>query len=134
MYCIHTLSINIRIRIVSIQTFTNYRVDSDKIASFVAGLQRADGSFSGDEWGEVDSRFSYCAVSCCSIINRLSSINVDKAVEFVVSCKNFDGGFGCVPGSETHAGQIFCCIGVLSIANALHHVDANLLGWWLVIT
>jgi geranylgeranyl transferase type-2 subunit beta len=47
------------------------------------------------------------------------------------SCKNFDGGFGAVPGAESHAGQIFCCVGALSIAGALHHVDENLLGWWL---
>jgi geranylgeranyl transferase type-2 subunit beta len=31
-------------------------VDADKIATFVQGLQRSDGSFSGDEWGEVDTR------------------------------------------------------------------------------
>ena len=34
-------------------------------------------------------------------------------------------------GAESHAGQIFCCVGALSIGNALHHVDADLLGWWL---
>jgi geranylgeranyl transferase type-2 subunit beta len=49
----------------------------------------------------------------------------------VPSCRNFDGGFGAVPGAESHAGQIFCCIGALSIGNALHHVDEDLLGWWL---
>jgi prenyltransferase beta subunit len=47
------------------------------------------------------------------------------------SCRNFDGGFGAVPGAESHAGQIFCCIGALSIGHALHHVDEDLLGWWL---
>lgn len=49
----------------------------------------------------------------------------------VPSCRNFDGGFGAVPGAESHAGQIFCCVAALSIGNALHHVDENLLGWWL---
>jgi len=61
----------------------------------------------------------------------LDAIDVNKAVEFIVTCKNFDGGFGSIPGAETHAGQIFCCVGALSIAGALHHVDADLLGWWL---
>ena len=46
-------------------------------------------------------------------------------------CMNFDGGFGAVPGGESHAGQIFCCVGALSIAGALHHVDEDLLCWWL---
>ena len=36
-----------------------------------------------------------------------------------------------MPGAESHAGQIFCCVAALSIGNALHHVDENLLGWWL---
>lgn len=49
----------------------------------------------------------------------------------LIRCKNFDGGFGAVPGAESHAGQIFCCIGALSILGALHHVDKDLLGWWL---
>ena len=109
-----------------------FRVDADKIAAYVTKLQKKDGSFSGDDWDEIDTRFSYCALSCCAIIGKLDTLNVEKAAEYVASCKNFDGGFGCVPGSESHAGQIFCCIGALSIANALHHVDADLLGWWLV--
>ncbi|KAG7531003.1 PFTB repeat [Arabidopsis suecica] len=58
-------------------------------------------------------------------------INVKKAVDYIVSCKNMDGGFGCTPGAESHAGQIFCCVGALAITGNLHHVDKDLLGWWL---
>ncbi len=76
----------------------------------------ADGSFAGDKWGEVDTRFSYCALSCLAILGRLDAVDVTAAVSFIVSCKNFDGGFGCVPGAESHAGQVFCCVGALSIA------------------
>ena len=84
-----------------------------------------------DEWGEVDTRFSYCALSCCKLIGRIDAIDVDKAVAFIASCKNFDGGFGCTPGGEYHAGQIFTCVGALAIGGGLRHVDADLLGWWL---
>jgi prenyltransferase beta subunit len=56
---------------------------------------------------------------------------VEKAVEFVLTCMNFDGGFGCRPGSETHSGQVYCCVGMLAITGRLHHVNADLLGWWL---
>ncbi|KAK3205544.1 hypothetical protein Dsin_019590 [Dipteronia sinensis] len=52
-------------------------------------------------------------------------------VNFIVSCRNLDGGFGCTPGGESHAGQIFCCVGALAITGALHHIDKDLLGWWL---
>lgn len=67
--------------------------------------QLDDGSFTGDEWGEVDTRFSYCAVSCLSLVDRLESIDTIKAVEFIERCHNFDGGFGSLPGAESHAGQ-----------------------------
>ena len=117
------------------------RIDVDLVAKYFAGLQQADGSFVGDEWGEVDTRFSYCALSGLSILGRLKIndgaadgeqlIDVDAATRFVASCKNFDGGFGCIPGAESHAGQIFCCVAALSIGGALHLVDHELLGWWL---
>lgn len=125
-------------------------LDVGRVVRFVSGLQQPDGSFYGDKWGEIDSRFSYCALNTLALLGELNSgaINVEKAVEYVAryvilhflcavtdivfhSCKNFDGGFGAVPGAESHAGQIFCCVAALSICNALHHVDEQLLGWWL---
>ena len=30
---------------------------------FIAGLQQPDGSFAGDAWGEVDTRFAYDAAA-----------------------------------------------------------------------
>lgn len=59
----------------------------------------------GDIWGEVDTRFSFCAVMCLSLLHRLEAIDVNRAVDFVLSCMNFDGGFGSKPGSESHAGN-----------------------------
>nr|XP_002130479.1 geranylgeranyl transferase type-2 subunit beta [Ciona intestinalis] len=110
------------------------KIHIDKAVAFIAGLQNKDGSFSGDKWGEVDTRFSFCAVAALSLVGRLWSdcpINIEKCVEFILSCMNFDGGFGCRPGSESHSGQIYCCVGVLSILRELHHIDDGLLGWWL---
>ncbi len=102
-----------------------------EVSGYIARLQQPDGSFWGDQWGEVDTRFSYCALASLSILNQLHDIDVDKASEFVATCKNFDGGFGCVPGAESHAGQVFTCVGALSIAGRLDLVDDALLGWWL---
>ena len=65
--------------------------------------------FAGDQWGEIDTRFSFCAVASLALVGRLWSncpINIDACVEFILSCMNFDGGFGCRPGSETHSGQV----------------------------
>lgn len=55
------------------------------MAGYVSSLQQPDGSFFGDEWGEVDTRFSYCALSSMAILGQLDSgkIDVKKAGEFV---------------------------------------------------
>ena len=109
-----------------------------QVIKFVASLQQPDGSFAGDEWGEVDTRFSYCALSALSILGQLDCqdedavVDVDRAAEYIASCQNFDGGFGCHPGAESHAGQIFTCVGALSIACRLDLLkDPELLCWWL---
>lgn len=68
-------------------------------------LQNPDGSFKGDCWGEIDTRFSYCAIASLSLLNHLSSLNKESAIKFIYSCRNFDGGFGNISGTESHAGQ-----------------------------
>jgi geranylgeranyl transferase type-2 subunit beta len=119
------------------------RLNKESIVHFVSGLQNEDGSFSGDEWGEIDTRFTYCAFSCLALLGRLplptwsskkqsdireevAAIDVHKAVRYIISCRNFDGGFGSVPGAESHAGQVFCCIGALSIAHSLHLLNGEI--------
>ncbi|XP_043262727.1 geranylgeranyl transferase type-2 subunit beta isoform X1 [Colletes gigas] len=126
-------------------------IDVEKVVKYVKERQQPDGSFTGDMWGEVDTRFSFCAVATLSLLNRLDAIDVNKAVEFVIKCMNFDGGFGSKPGGESHAGMIYCCVGLLSITgnsflrgqefrgyynkimflDCLSLVDADQLGWWL---
>jgi geranylgeranyl transferase type-2 subunit beta len=79
---------------------------NDRVAHLVvASLQQPDGSFAGDRWGEIDTRFSYCALSCLSLLGHLDAVRVPDAIAFVVRCRNFDGGFGSVPGAESHAAQ-----------------------------
>jgi len=50
-------------------------IDLDRLASYFKGLQNPDGSFMGDHSGEVDTRFSYCAVSALSLMNKLDMID-----------------------------------------------------------
>ncbi len=47
-------------------------------------------------------RFSYVALNCCSLLDRMDAINVPEAVKFLVTCRNFDGGFGCRPGTSLY--------------------------------
>ncbi|KAJ3236317.1 hypothetical protein HDU81_010906 [Chytriomyces hyalinus] len=109
------------------------RIDRDQTAKYVASLQQPDGSFAGDEYSEIDTRFSYCALSCLSLLGKLQApfVDITKAVTFIHSCKNFDGGYGSVPGAESHSGQIFCCVGALAIVNRLDLVETDRLAWWL---
>jgi geranylgeranyl transferase type-2 subunit beta len=60
-------------------------VDSEKVGAFVSSLQMEDGSFAGDKWGEIDTRFSYCALSIMSILGQLDCGKIDKvkAIDFV---------------------------------------------------
>ena len=109
-------------------------IDKPSLCSYIRRLQQDDGSFTGDQWGEVDTRFSFCAIACLALVDALDTVDIDRAVTFVMSCLNFDGGFGCVPGAESHAGQIYCCLGFLSLVQRLDQLDAstrNMLAWWL---
>ncbi|RLU17523.1 hypothetical protein DMN91_009758 [Ooceraea biroi] len=85
-------------------------IDIDKVVNYVRDRQQADGSFTGDQWGEVDVRFSFCAIATLSLL-----VNILEHI----------------PESESHAGLIYCCVGLLSITGHLHLIDADRLGWWL---
>lgn len=68
-------------------------------------MQLENGSFQGDKYGEVDTRFVYSAIQTLRILGKLDVINTDKVVEWIQKCKNFDGGYGLGPGSESHSAQ-----------------------------
>ena len=99
--------------------------DKDKIAEYVAHLQKSDGSFMGDDWGEVDIQFSYHALCTLALLDKLSLVNTEKACEYVLRCYNPDGAFGIVPGGESHAAYTFCAIAILSLLHKLDLVDRD---------
>jgi len=43
-------------------------INVERLVQYVSSLQQPDGSFCGDKWGEVDTRFSFCAVACLSLL------------------------------------------------------------------
>ncbi|KAH3902450.1 probable Geranylgeranyl transferase type-2 subunit beta [Saccharomycodes ludwigii] len=107
----------------------------DSIVKFVTSNQLEDGSFQGDEFGEVDTRFTYNALSTLSILGKLTPQVVDPAVSYIKNCYNFDGGFGLCPGAESHSAQAFTCVGALAIVGKLEETltkqQLDDLGWWL---
>lgn len=105
------------------------------IIKFVRGNQLEDGSFQGDKFGEVDTRFSYNALATLSLLNDLTPDVVDPAIDYVSKCRNFDGGYGLCIGAESHAAQVFTCLGALAVANKLDQEltkdQQDETAWWL---
>lgn len=71
----------------------------------ILSLQNVNGSFSGDRFGEVDTRFGYIAVNALSLLGQLDKLDKDKTIAYIRKCRNFDGGFGASEGAETHSAQ-----------------------------
>jgi len=110
------------------------RLDIERVTQFIISLENEDGSFSGDRFGETDTRFSYIAMNALSLLgtlDKLSADKVEKAVLHICSCRNFDGGFGSNPGAESHAGQVFVCVAALAILDRMEEIDTQMLAWWL---
>ena len=61
-------------------------------------LQRPDGAFMGDRWGETDTRFLYCAVSTLAHLGALDRLDRERTTSWIMRCANFDGGFGLTEG------------------------------------
>jgi len=107
------------------------RLSRAEVVGYIAGLQQPDGSFSGDRWGEVDTRFAYCALSALTILDGLDSIDSDACTQWILRCLNYDGAFGPIPRAESHAAYTFCAVQALALVDCLHAVDLDRLGHWL---
>lgn len=63
-HLLHTLS---AIQILCIYDALDV-IDIEQVVKYVKERQQPDGSFTGDYWGEVDVRFSFCAVATLSLL------------------------------------------------------------------
>ncbi|KAI6103827.1 rab geranylgeranyltransferase [Pisolithus croceorrhizus] len=126
----HILSTLSAIQILIMQDALD-RLDVDRVVKFILSLQQPSGVFAGDSFGEVDTRFLYCAVNALSLLGRLSEMDTERAVSYISECRNYDGGFGATIGAESHAAQVFVCVAALAILDRLDVVDQQTLCWWL---
>ncbi|QBM87364.1 geranylgeranyl transferase type-2 subunit beta [Metschnikowia aff. pulcherrima] len=101
----------------------------DRIAKFVLLLRLPDGSFMGDSFGEIDTRFVFVSVYILTLLGRLTPEIAAEASEFILNCRNFDGGFGMCPGAESHAAQVYTCVGALALCDSLDKVDEKTAAW-----
>lgn len=100
-----------------------------QIVDFVLSLRLEDGSFKGDAFGEVDTRFVFVSVYILTILEALTPELAETASEFIMQCLNFDGGFGMLPGAESHAAQIYTCVGCLALCDELNRVNDKTPVW-----
>ncbi|TFK62404.1 terpenoid cyclases/Protein prenyltransferase [Pluteus cervinus] len=126
----HLLSTLSAIQILVIQDALD-KLEISRVVKFILSLQQPSGVFAGDSFGEIDTRFSYCAVSALSLLGHLHGLDVEKTVSYIEKCRNFDGGFGNTIGAESHSGQVFVCVAALAILDRLDVIDDQMLGWWL---
>jgi geranylgeranyl transferase type-2 subunit beta len=116
----HITATHYAILILKQLNFTLPQEKIERIISFVASLQRPDGSFQCDQWGETDLRFALNAVSVLSLLDPAgwkSRIDLNSLVKFILSCQNeSDSGFGPNPDLESHAAYTFCAVASLQIA------------------
>lgn len=96
------------------------RLNKERVVSFILSLQSSTGSFSGDRFGETDTRFCYCAVSALSLLGALDRLDKDLTVSYINRCKNFDGGYGNDIGGESHASQGQSQVWVLFVENEIN--------------
>ncbi|TIA92379.1 hypothetical protein E3P99_00683 [Wallemia hederae] len=115
-------------------------VDIGRIVHYILSLRPSrHGFFTGDSWGESDTRFTYCAINALSLLGHLHRLDdmddgvsiKDRIVDCLRQCMNFDGGFGNNPGAETHSGQVFTAVAALAILDRLDIIDRDNLSWWL---
>ncbi|KAH9253910.1 hypothetical protein BASA81_008034 [Batrachochytrium salamandrivorans] len=102
------------------------------VIKYVHSLQLENGSFQGDEWGEVDTRFTFCAVVTLAVLGS-NLPHKQQTIEYILSTRNeLDGGFGCNADVESHAGYVYTALAALAVLDGLKEVENwDSLAWWL---
>lgn len=104
----------------------------ESVFLYISSLKNEDASFKGDSFGEVDSRFIYCAVSCLSILNKINHISKCDSASYILSIYDLNSnGFSWIHGNEPHAASVFCSLNSLFLLGKLYLVDTKQLADWL---
>ena len=46
-------------------------INKEKVVNYILSLRLDNGSFMGDKCGEVDNRFTFCAVACLALLGNI---------------------------------------------------------------
>ncbi|QSS62259.1 geranylgeranyl transferase type I beta subunit [Histoplasma capsulatum] len=109
------------------------RVRRRECLLWLAGMQRADGSFGevlGSEGrieGSNDLRFCCCAAGVryilrgrdASYLRDVGDIDIGRLISHIEECQSYDGGFSVSPMTESHAGLTYCALASLSFLGCI---------------
>ncbi|XP_058992605.1 geranylgeranyl transferase type-2 subunit beta isoform X2 [Mustela lutreola] len=109
-------------------------IDVNKVVEYVQSLQKEDGSFAGDIWGEIDTRFSFCAVAtlalliyCCTgflaITSQLHQVNSDLLGWWLCERQLPSGGLNGRPEKLPDVCYSWWVLASLKIIGRLHWID-----------
>ncbi|XP_010603436.1 geranylgeranyl transferase type-2 subunit beta isoform X2 [Fukomys damarensis] len=109
-------------------------IDINKVVEYVQSLQKEDGSFAGDIWGEIDTRFSFCAVAtlalliyCCTgflaITSQLHQVNSDLLGWWLCERQLPSGGLNGRPEKLPDVCYSWWVLASLKIIGRLHWID-----------
>jgi geranylgeranyl transferase type-2 subunit beta len=98
-------------------------VNLEKVGDYVQSMYVEEtGSFMGDKFGEIDTRFVYSALYILVLLDRPLP---KKSVEFLLQCINTDGGIGGQPCVESHAAYIFCGVSAFALLNKMSRIPVK---------
>ncbi|EGW35526.1 beta subunit of protein farnesyltransferase [Spathaspora passalidarum NRRL Y-27907] len=89
----------------------------DKIYNWLLSLKNENGSFVMHEYGEADTRSTYCVLVIASLLNLLTPELTDGVQDWLNLCQTYEGGFSGVPNTEAHGGYTFCALASYFILN-----------------
>ena len=109
------------------------RVDRKACLSFLARMQRPEGSFGetlgnkGSIEGGLDTRFGYTAMGIRWLlrgrvegeVDGVPDVDVDSFVACLRRSETYDGGISELPFHEAHGGYTFCAVAALYFAGRL---------------
>eukprot|EP00397_Hematodinium_sp_SG-2012_P038726 GEMP01042172.1.p1 GENE.GEMP01042172.1~~GEMP01042172.1.p1 ORF type:complete len:318 (+),score=53.53 GEMP01042172.1:110-1063(+) len=97
-------------------------VRRDLLSNRLKEWQQADGSFvcvTGNQGGEQDMRFCFCASAIAKFLNLWSAFDVNRLVNYILRSQSYDGAIGMGPSLESHGGSTYCGLAALSLAERL---------------
>ncbi|KAA0202758.1 hypothetical protein HAZT_HAZT009302 [Hyalella azteca] len=112
-------------------------IDVEGVVRYVSGLQNSDGSFNGDKWGEVDTRFSFCAVACLRLLvsgGELNRVDFDTLGWWLCERQLPSGGLNGRPEKLPDVCYSWWVLSSLTLLNRLHWINPDKMRTFILAT